>query len=349
MQRTPLLFLLALLLMVSCNENNRLDNSVPAGAEDFVEYYTVKHVVDITYKGDEVLVNNPIPSQIDVMVVNGHVVANATADGVEYRLSGQSPDGSFKLYSVYKCQLTLDGVTLHNPIGSAINIQSGKRIFVVLSDGKVNSLSDDENYALVDGEAMKGTFFSEGQLIFSGQGRLEVESNYRHGICSDDYLHVRSGNIVVSKSVRDAMHCKDYFIGDGGNVTLHATDDGIDVKRGYITINGGEYDIYTVDKGITTSYDSLTDTSGGTYDVTLRIAGGNIAITTTGERAHGIESIGDVYITGGAVNIVAPGLKSDGIQAAKTIFIEGGEVKVQANDDCTSGVLQHTAGTLECL
>lgn len=73
-----------------------------------------------------------------------------------------------------------------NPSGAAINIQSGKRVFVVSPDGTENTLVVGSSYVLTDGEDMKGCFFSEGQLIFSGGGKLRVTGNYKHGICSDD-------------------------------------------------------------------------------------------------------------------------------------------------------------------
>ena len=69
-----------------------------------------------------------------------------------------------------------------------------------------NYLADASSYSTVTGEDEKGCFFSEGQLIFSGTGALTVTGNYKHGICSDDYVRLRSGsNITVASAVKDGI------------------------------------------------------------------------------------------------------------------------------------------------
>ena len=62
--------------------------------------------------------------------------------GVEYILSGTATDGSFKAYSEKKFKLTLNGLSLTSAQGAAINIQSGKRVFVEAVDGTVNTLTE---------------------------------------------------------------------------------------------------------------------------------------------------------------------------------------------------------------
>mgnify|MGYP000429392373 CR=1 FL=1 len=77
--------------------------------------------------------------------------------------------------------LRLRTYSLTNGSGAAINIQSGKRVFVELKAGTENNLTDASAYSTVDGEDEKACFFSEGQLIFSGTGALTVTGNYKHG------------------------------------------------------------------------------------------------------------------------------------------------------------------------
>lgn len=54
---------------------------------------------------------------------------------VQYRLTGSTTDGSFKIYSVEKYGLTLDGVSIANSDGAAINSQCKKKMTLVLADG----------------------------------------------------------------------------------------------------------------------------------------------------------------------------------------------------------------------
>ncbi len=74
-----------------------------------------------------------------------------------------------------KFKLTLAGVSLTNDSGAAINIQSGKRVFVEVKTETENYLADASSYSTVTGEDEKGCFFSEGQLIISGTGCTDCD------------------------------------------------------------------------------------------------------------------------------------------------------------------------------
>lgn len=82
----------------------------------------------------------------------------------------------------------------------------GKKVTVNLTEGTINTLTDGKKYADSGSEDMKGCFFSEGQLIFNGEGALYVQGNKKHGICSDDYLLVNSGNITITGAASDGIH-----------------------------------------------------------------------------------------------------------------------------------------------
>ena len=134
-----------------------------------------------------------------IVTVNGNdvTVNNTTDEVVLYVLSGSSSDGFFKLYSSKRQAIELNELIITNPSGAAINNQSHKRTNVILSgtsklaDGSVNSSGNypDET----SDEDMKAAFFSEGQLIFSGSGSLEVNAKGKSGITSDDYLRFLDG------------------------------------------------------------------------------------------------------------------------------------------------------------
>lgn len=300
---------------------------------DFIENYTPKNTVVVTYNGNKATVKD-IPSGVDVTVTGAHVVVEADKKNVAYELKGTTSNGSFKiLYSEKKAQINLNGVSITNPTGAAINIQSGKTMMVKLVDGTANYLEDGTEYALTDGEQQKGTFFSEGQLVLSGEGALTVKSNYGHGIASDDYVRVRGGNITIN-SVRDGISTKDRFIMYGGELIINAGQDGVDVGEGYVEIGAGQLSVNAVDEGITASYEGDEDT--GIVDPLITpyidIKGGLIKVTTTGDKGHGIRAMSSLSMSGGIVQVVTKGAGSKALMAEGDMSLTGGKVTA-----CTEG------------
>ena len=294
---------------------------------DFIENYTPKNTVVVTYNGNKATVKD-IPSGVDVTVTGAHVVVEADKKNVAYELKGTTSNGSFKiLYSEKKAQINLNGVSITNPTGAAINIQSGKTMMVKLVDGTANYLEDGTEYALADGEQQKGTFFSEGQLVFSGEGALTVKSNYGHGIASDDYVRVRGGNITIN-SVRDGISTSDRFIMYGGVVNITAQQDGIDVDEGYIEIGGGQLAVNAVDEGITASYEGDEDT--GIVDPLITpyidIKGGLIKVVTTGDKGHGVRAMSTFAMSGGIVQTTTKGAGSKALMSEGNMSLTGGKV-----------------------
>ena len=125
--------------------------------DDFIENSEFTSTVEISYSGTTATVINNVEG-VSVLQNGAHVVITSTVKKVAYALSGTTTDGSFKIYSDNKFKLALNGVNLANPSGAAINIQSGKRVFVVSADGTENTLTDGSSYQLTDGEDMKEQF-----------------------------------------------------------------------------------------------------------------------------------------------------------------------------------------------
>ncbi|ODS80267.1 MAG: hypothetical protein ABS46_14805 [Cytophagaceae bacterium SCN 52-12] len=309
-----------------------------ANAEDLVENSTFSGKVTIRF-GTTVSISNPFEGKgVEVTETNGDVTVSATIAEIEYELSGTTTDGSLKIYSDKKFRLSLSGVSITNPDGPAINIQSGKRAFIVLAQDSDNQLTDGSSYKASGSEDMKGAFFSEGQLIFSGGGKLSVRSNYAHAIASDDYIRIIDAAITVAGAVKDGLHANDAVIIDGGSLDIASTDDGIQCEEGYIVINDGTIRINSTGKAITASYD--TD---NTIDPYLTINGGSITIDSKDE---GIESKSILTINGGTISVKAT---DDGINAGKFIYINGGDIYVNStsNDGIDSnGPITITGGKI---
>ena len=300
---------------------------------DFIENYAPKNTVVITYKEGKATCTGK-PSGVDVEISGAHVLVDSYKKDIAFALKGTTTNGSFKLYSDKKSQITLDGVSITNPTGAALNIQSGKTMMIKLADGTTNYLEDGKSYTLEGTEQQKGTFFSEGQLVFSGKGALNVKSNYGHGIVSDDYVRVRGGNITIN-SVRDGISTSDRFIMYGGVVNITAQQDGIDVDEGYIEIGAGQLTVNAVDEGITASYEGDEDT--GIVDPLITpyidIKGGLIKVVTAGDKGHGIRAMSTFAMSGGIVQATVKGDGSKALMSEGDMSLTGGKITVFTEGD----------------
>ena len=284
---------------LAANAEPLVTDTASAYYDDFVQNSTWDKTVTVTYAAQAVVTG--APEGVTVTVSGNHVTVNSTVAGVEFVLQGTSTDGSFKLYSDKKTKVTLNGLTLTNPKGPAINSQSKKRLFLVINDGTDNTLADGASYTKVSGEDQRGTIFTEGKLCISGTGQLEVTGNKKSAIASDDYVHLISGYVTVGTAVQKgkSLYAKDLFLMGGG--VLHALAEGEASKAvttdSLITITGGKITAITTGDAIWD--DDKQDYSSSTaikcdYDMVL--AGGLIEALSTGVGGKGI-SAGDEETT----------------------------------------------------
>ena len=342
MTKNPIIMGLLILMLSSClfafpacstdgdlDEDENEQQVATDDEADLVTNSTFSKQVTINF-GSSVAISNPYESAgVSVSYEGNYVTVTSTAEDVEYVLSGTTTAGCFKIYSDNKFMLTLDGVSITSGKGAAINVQSHKRVFVNLPSGTSSKLVDASSYQTDSSEDQKGAFFSEGQLIFNGTGALSITGNYKHALCSDDYVRIYEGNITLKSTVSDGIHTSDAFEMDGGTLNITSATDAIDCDEGYVVINGGNITISSGDDGITTSYEG-TDSSINPY---MNIKGGTINITTTGLSAKGIKSFGDLTIDDGTITVTTSHQEAEGIESKTKIEINGGNITVNAYDD----------------
>ena len=323
---------------------------------DFVEHYSPSRKVSINYTADGPEITTT-PANIDGVtyeIKGNDVIITSTKKKVAYTVQGKCDDGSLKIYSENKFQIILNGVELTNNDGPAINIQTGKTVYFTIYDGTENSLCDGASYSapvITEGkeEDQKGTLFSEGQLIFNGNGTLDITSLGGHAICSDDYIRVRSGNINILQAAKDGFHTNDKFILSRTKeaspaITINSTADGIDCGKGEVIIEAGKLEITSGGEAIKAVYEDPDPDPLVTPDATIK--GGYIAFTTTGEKSSGIKTTGNFTLSGGVIEGCVNGNGSKVINCDGNITFEGGKITGFANGTTSSD--QTSAGGIKC-
>ena len=355
---------------VAFNKNAIAESlAVDSEDDDYIENTTFEKTITITYStsGDATVSGDD--AGIVSITGNDVVVNNETGKVIKYILTGETTDGFFKLYSTKKQAIVLNGVKITNPDGAAINNQSKKRTFIVLNDGSKNYLTDGTKYAdAVDTEDMKACFFSEGQLIFSGSGYLEVDGNCKAGIRSDDYVRtLPKTNIYVDASSGNGIRGNDAVIVTGGVINVNVTgtaDKGIS-SDGEVRIDGGRTTIMT-SGGYEYDEDDkdYSACSGIKADSIVNINGGELNIKSTGIGGKGINCDDKININDGVIRIITTGKRQKdskgsvspkGIKADGNITIKGGQtqIRLEGTGDGTEaleskGEIHIEAGTLEC-
>ena len=313
--------------------------TIPTDDEDYVENTTFDRTVNIVFSADSATFSGDTDdTSLIVNSTGGHVVVNSmTTDVVCYNVSGTTSNGSLTVYSDRKFQLQLAGAQITNPSGAPINIQSKKRVFVVLAAGKENSLTDSSQ------SDAKACFFSKGQLIFSGSGKLNVFGNCKAGIRSTDYVVVRPNtNLYVVSTAGNGIKGDELLSIYGGVVNVQVSADGAKAlsSDGHVRISGGRTTAIVTGSAV---YDSdEADISGSSCvkaDSTFTITGGELYVKNTGTGGKGISVDQQAYFQGGTVGVYTTGStykysssldsKAKGIKADGNIAISGGTVKVR--------------------
>ena len=144
---------------------------------------------------------------------------------VTYALSGESNDGGFYMKGEYKCTISLNGVTLNNPSGPAIDIDNGKKIKLSVADKTQNTLTDGFN-----GD-WKACLYAKGHFEFVQKGTLNVTGNTAHAISCKEYMRFKNQTLNILGAVKDGIHCKQYFWMEKGTINISGVaDDGIQVE-----------------------------------------------------------------------------------------------------------------------
>ncbi len=358
--------------------NSTVDITAAEPAEDLIANTNFDRTISIVFSSGGATVSGDANG---IVSVNGSkVTANntGTSEKVMYKLSGSTSNGYFKVYSKNKQAIVLDGVSITNPNGAAINNQGKKRCFVVVNG--TNTLADGSSYTgTPSDEDEKAAFFSEGQLIFSGEGSLTVTAKGKAGITSDDYVRfVDSPTINVSSSAGHGIRGKDAVVVSAGTLSVTTS---ANMKKGVasdslVVFDGG---VTTIKVSGGTAYDSddseYKASAGVKADQLFVMNAGTLTISNSGQGGKGISGDGPGYFQGGTVQVTATGSNygsssngqggpggwnggsssSDNSKSAKgikfdgNIYITGGEITATSSNHEgieSKGIIEISGGTV---
>lgn len=363
-----------------------LSESETIPVSDTDEYYNsyiennfeAKKTTTITFNGSADATIDGLISGDTIDVKGGNVEVHAHSKGFVLSIKGATENGSLKVYSDKKFSLLMNGVSITNPEGSAINIQNGNCFVVLQSD---NSLTDGTSAtyisqavtpdyaALVANEDNKAVFFSEDDLRFSGSGSLTINAQNSKGkaaLSSDDAIFIRPNtNISIScgSGAGNGIKANDDICIKGGVLNIQVAAAG---KKGLssdalLNIFGGRTTAITTGGVDATDASDPTGCAGIKADSILTIAGGELYLKSTGQGGKGISCDDVINITGGKIRIITEGSKygtssnngwgrpggqssSDntvspkGIRGDKDVNISGGDIMVRTSGSNAEGI-----------
>lgn len=333
------------------------DDTVGNDADIYYEANSFTNTVKITYSGESATVSSS-NSGILIHQTGAYVtvdMASNSVAGAEIIMEGSSDNGGLKIYGNKKFKLTMNGVVLTSQRGPAINSQCKKRMFVHLTSGTTNRLTDCDDYGddayYLDSTAdedRKGCLFSEGNLIFSGTGSLIVAGKEKHGIATDGYFWMRPGvTIVVNEAAKNGVQVKGDF-DDGIGVSIRggllyvnvAATAGKAIKTDLdAEIAGGTLQLNTSGEATYDSDDNDTSSAAAIKaDGNITISGGTLTLKSTGKGGKGLNADGEISISGGITTITTTGGKytyrqnltssPKGVKADGNVNISGGKLNI---------------------
>lgn len=243
---------------------------------------------------------------VEITVSDGHVTANhGSVENVCYVVSGTTTNGSLTIDGKTNFEVNLNGVDITNPQTTALDIESKKAAYIVLTGN--NKLTDG---AGAD-DSHKGALYAKGKLLISGTGSLDVYGVYNNGIHSKSYIVFDKGvNVYVNTTVNHGIKASDAVIINGGilNVeTSGAGAKGINCEKD-IFINGGRTTVISTGNGEWDEEDLETKAAVCIKtDSILTMKGGEVYVKATGSGGKGLKADWEAYINGGKIRIITTG------------------------------------------
>ena len=313
-------------------------------------------VINIVYSGTSVSVTGDNNGYVSTSGADVVVNTGTGADSLLLVLSGSTTDGSLLIYRQKKFGIKLNGVSINNADGPAINNQCGKSLYLEVASGTTNTLTDGTSYTEQTYD-QKGALFSEGQIYLSGTGTLNITGNCKHAFACDDYIVIDDNvTLNVNSTSGNGIKVNDGLWINNGTIGINVT---ADAARGIkcdsvVVISGGN-------TTITTSGDCVYDSSEMDYssaacikcDYQFSMTDGTLTMTSSGDGGKGINCNADIVFSGGTLVATTTGGNEDSkpkaIKSDTGIIVSGGSftATVKKSWACDNGYEDDTLSDAE--
>lgn len=346
-----ILFLyLAAALLTACQKDDTDFSAYTSGEA------STASIISIVYSGNSVTVSGDTKGYVTTDGADVTVDTGTDTDSLLLVLSGSTSDGSLLIYREKKFGIQLNGVSINNQDGPAINNQCGKSLYLKVASGTTNTLTDGTSYDETVSYQQKGAFFSEGQVYFTGTGALNVTGSTYHAIAVDDFIVIDGAAITASSSTGNGIKVNDGFWMNSGTLDISVTGDacrGIKCDS-VVVISGGT-------TTITTSGDCVYDDDEQDYssaacikcDYPFTMTGGTLTVTSSGDGGKGINCASDIVFSGGTLTATTTGSNDEGkpkaIKSDTDIIVSGGSftATVKKSWACDNGYEDDTLSDAE--
>ncbi len=336
-----MIWLMAAAMITACENDDTDFSAYTSGAAS-----STTSVVYITYSGSSVSVTGDDNGYVTTSGADVTVDTGTDTDSLLLVLSGTTTDGSLLIFREKQFGIKLNGVSINNNDGPAINNQCSKALYLDVADGTTNTLTDGTSYNESVSYQQKGTLFSEGQIYFLGTGTLKVTGNCKNAIACDDYIIMDQATVYANTTTGNGIKVNDGLWINGGALNIGVTADG---GRGIkcdstVTISGGT----TI---ITTSGDCVYDSDEQDYssaacikcDYDFTMTAGKLVMNSSGDGGKGLNCSTKVAFSGGELTATTIGSNDNGkpkaVKGDGGIIVSGGTFKANVNKSwaCDNG------------
>ncbi len=283
------------------------------------------------------LLNDHIETESNLTYKNGRV---SITEAGTYVFKGTLDNGQIYVDTDALVHIILDGVTIQNNTGPAIEVRNAKKVVITSVDE--NTLTDGTDYTLyTNDDEPNATLYSKADLSLNGTGTLNINATYSHGILSKDVLKIVSGTYDI-KATNDAIRGRDGISVLDGTFNLNAQGDGIQSNNtdlGWIKIYDGTFNIIAKGDGIQAedyilieqgSF-NITSQEKGLVSMDLSIMEGNYTFNTIDDSLH---ANGNITLDGGQFTINS---EDDAIHADSDLTIHNGIIDIQSSYEGLEG------------
>ena len=301
----------------------------------------------ITLNGDSATASGPSAASVSA---DGSTIT-ITASGT-YVLSGTLSDGEIVVAAdKADVHLVLNGASITNADGPAIDVRDAGSAVLVLARGSDNALADGAAYADTGEDAATAALFSSDTLTLTGTGSLTVTGAYKDGISSKNGLAVTGSPTITVNAADDGLRGKDWLLIDGGTLTVTAGGDGLksseddDETKGFVALGGATISITAGDDGVT----ATTDVTVEGTDLTIAAGGGQAnavvqAQAGPGQAAPGQAGANQQSPTDSASSSDDTTAKPKGINAGVSYTQDSGTVRIDAADEGVQAAFVNVGG-----